>query len=107
MDFNLARGVDLHVIPTKQFKMNHVLINFATPQTATNATARNLLANLLETSTHRYPTQTALARQLAALYGAYVNLFVGRVGTLHTVRLGLASLMIAWQKKGYLSGVVI
>lgn len=87
MDFNLARGVDLHVIPTKQFKMNHVLINFATPQTATNATARNLLANLLETSTHRYPTQTALARQLATLYGAYINLFVGRVGTLHTVRL--------------------
>lgn len=87
MDFNLARGVDLHVIPTKQFKMNHVLINFATPQTATNATARNLLANLLETSTHRYPTQTALARQLATLYGAYINLFVGRIGTLHTVRL--------------------
>ena len=54
MDFNLARGVDLHIIPTKQFKMNHVLIDFATPQTPTNATARNLLANLLETSTHRY-----------------------------------------------------
>lgn len=87
MDFNLARGVDLHIIPTKQFKMNHVLIDFATPQTPTNATARNLLANLLETSTHRYPTQTALARQLAALYGAYVNLFVNRLGTLHTVRL--------------------
>ncbi|MBB1079878.1 insulinase family protein [Limosilactobacillus sp. STM2_1] len=87
MDFNLARGVDLHIIPTKQFKMNHVLIDFATPQTPTNATARNLLANLLETSTHRYPTQTALARQLAALYGAYVNLYVNRLGKMHTVRL--------------------
>ncbi len=43
--------------------------------------------NLLETSTHRYPTQTALARQLASLYGAYVNLYVNRLGTLHTVRL--------------------
>lgn len=87
MDFNLARGVDLHIIPTKQFKMNHVLIDFATPQTPTNATARNLLANLLETSTHRYPTQTALARQLASLYGAYVNLYVNRLGKMHTVRL--------------------
>src|SRR5699024_9468820 len=67
--------------------MNHVLIDFATPQTPTNATARNLLANLLETSTHRYPTQTALARQLATLYGAYVNLYVNRLGTLRTVRL--------------------
>nr|WP_220483277.1 pitrilysin family protein [Limosilactobacillus albertensis] len=67
--------------------MNHVLIDFATPQTPTNTTARNLLANLLETSTHRYPTQTALARQLASLYGAYVNLFVNRLGMMHTVRL--------------------
>lgn len=87
MDLNLTGGVDLHIIPTKQFKMNHVLINFTTPQTQTNATARDLLANLLETSTHRYPTQTALARQLSSLYGAYVGIGVSRIGRLHTVRL--------------------
>ena len=87
MHFDLASGVALHVIPTQQFKMTHVLITFTTPQTSDNATARNLLANLLETSTHRYPTQTALARQLAKLYGAYVGMGVGRVGRLHTVRL--------------------
>lgn len=87
MHFDLASGVALHVIPTKQFKMTHVLITFTTSQTRDNATARNLLANLLETSTHRYPTQTALARQLAKLYGAYVGMGVGRVGRLHTVRL--------------------
>ena len=87
MDYRLAKGVDLHVIPTKQFKMTHILIDFATPQTTTNATARNLLANLLETSTHLYPTQTALARKMAKLYGAFVSLGVGRVGRLHTVRL--------------------
>lgn len=87
MHFDLASGVALHVIPTKQFKMTHVLITFTTSQTRDIATARNLLANLLETSTHRYPTQTALARQLAKLYGAYVGMGVGRVGRLHTVRL--------------------
>ena len=87
VDYRLAKGVDLHVIPTKQFKMTHILIDFATPQTTTNATARNLLANLLETSTHLYPTQTALARQMAKLYGEFVSLGVGRVGRLHTVRL--------------------
>lgn len=87
VDYRLAKGVDLHVIPTKQFKMTHILIDFATPQTTTNATARNLLANLLETSTHLYPTQTALARQMAKLYGAFVSIIVGRVGRLHTVRL--------------------
>lgn len=87
VDYRLAKGVDLHVIPTKQFKMTHILIDFATLQTTTNATARNLLANLLETSTHLYPTQTAFARQMAKLYGAFVSLGVGRVGQLHTVRL--------------------
>ncbi len=80
MDYRLAKGVDLHVIPTKQFKMTHILIDFATLQTTTNATARNLLANLLETSTHLYPTQTAFARQMAKLYGAFVSFGVGRVG---------------------------
>lgn len=87
MDFCLQPGVNLHIIPTKQFKLTHVLISFATPQTNTNATSRNLLANLLETSTHLYPTQTALARQLAKLYGAYVTMMVERIGQLHTVRL--------------------
>lgn len=87
VDYRLAKGVDLHVIPTKQFKMTHILIDFATLQTTTNATARNLLANLLETSTHLYPTQTAFARQMAKLYGAFVSFGVGRVGQLHTVRL--------------------
>lgn len=87
MHYNLARGVNLDIIPTKQFKTNQILINFATPQTSNNATARNLLANVLETSTKKYPTQTALARQLAQQYGTYISMGVSRVGKLHTVRL--------------------
>ena len=58
MRYQLTDGVNLEVIPTNKFNMNQILINFATPQTADNATARNLLANLLETSTNKYPTQT-------------------------------------------------
>lgn len=87
MRYQLTTGVNLEVIPTNKFNMNQLLINFATPQTAENATARNLLANLLETSTKKYPTQTALADRLANLYGAYVNMGVSRVGRLHCVRL--------------------
>lgn len=87
MHYNLARGVNLDVIPTKQFKANQILINFTTPQTHTNATARNLVANVLETSSKKYPTQTALARRLAQQYGTYISMGVGRVGLLHTVRL--------------------
>ena len=87
MRYQLTDGVNLEVIPTNKFNMNQILINFATPQTADNATARNLLANLLETSTNKYPTQTELADQLAKMYGAYVNIGVSRVGRLHCVRL--------------------
>lgn len=87
MRYQLTDGVNLEVIPTNKFNMNQILINFATPQTADNATARNLLANLLETSTNKYPTQTELADQLAKMYGAYVNMGVSRVGRLHCVRL--------------------
>lgn len=70
MDFNLQPGVRLHVEPTSRFHVNRILINFATPQTADNSAARNLLANLLETSTAAYPTQTAFAKALNHLYGA-------------------------------------
>lgn len=87
MHYNLASGVNLDVVPSKKFNMNQILINFATPQTFDNATARNLLANLLETSTKKYPTQTALADQLAKQYGTYLSMGVTRVGRLHCVRL--------------------
>ena len=87
MHYSLAAGVNLDIIPSNKFNMNQILINFATPQTTENATARNLLANLLETSTKKYPTQTALADQLAKQYGTYVSMGVSRVGKLHCVRL--------------------
>ena len=102
VDYRLAKGVDLHVIPTKQFKMTHILIDFATPQTTTNATARNLLANLLETSTHLYPTQTALARQMAKLYGAFVSLGVGRVGRYTPFGCDQVLLITTWHRIIYL-----
>lgn len=87
MDFRLTDGVELHIIKTSQFKNNQIIVNFGTPQTADNTTARSLLGDLLETSTHKYPTQTALARQLSRLYGADVGTGVARIGTMHTVRL--------------------
>lgn len=90
MQYQLAAGVTLHVLPTKQFKLNYVMVNFAEPQTKVNPTARNLLANVLETSTHRFPTQTALSRQLAKMYGTTVDMSVGRIGLDHCLRLTMS-----------------
>ncbi len=87
MHYRLADGVNLEVISSSKFKLNQILINFATPQTVSNATSRHLLANLLETSTNKYPTQTALATQLAKQYGTDISVGVSRLGQLHCVRL--------------------
>lgn len=87
MDYQLARGVKLHIIPSQQFRTTNIVLNFATIQTATNATVRHLLANVLESSCRQYPTQTLLARRLDALYGAAISANVARVGQIHTFRL--------------------
>lgn len=87
MDFQLVPGVTVHVMVTPQFKQTKLLINFSRPQTRENAAARHLLANLLVTNSHLYPSQTALARHLANLYGASLSGYVARIGHAHTVRL--------------------
>lgn len=87
MDYQLATGVKLHIIPSSQFRLTNIVINFSTLQTTSNATARHLLANVLETSCQKYPTQTLLARRLDALFGAVISANVARVGQIHTLRL--------------------
>jgi len=80
-------GVTLDLLPTKQFKTIGIKVDFVTPLKATAITARALLAQVLETSTAAYPTQTALARQLSVMYGASFGITVLKVGTQHIVRL--------------------
>lgn len=89
MRYQLPKGVNLQVVPTNKFTVTKLLISFATPQTMTNATARNLLANLLVSGSQQYPSQTAIARALANMYGADLNAYVARIGTAHTVRFSL------------------
>lgn len=104
--FQLTDGVELHIIKTSQFKSNQIVVNFGTPQTSANTTARSLLGDLLETSTHKYPTQTALARQLSQLYGADVGTGVGRIGTLHSVRLKARFINDRYSYDGLLDNVI-
>lgn len=87
MDYQLHQGVNLHVIPTNRFRLTTVVVNFATLQTRDNTTVRHLLANVLETSCAKYPTQTLLARRLDDLYGTLISANVARVGQLHNFRL--------------------
>lgn len=86
MDKQIMAGVNLHVIPTNQFQATKIMVTFKSRQTQTNAAARNLLTNLLSTSSAKYPTQTALARQLSNLYGATIGAYVSRLSYAHVMR---------------------
>ena len=87
MDIQLTTGVDLHIIATKQFKVTRILVNFATEQRQISPSARNLVANLLVTSSANSRTQTVLARHLNDRYGASLSGYVSRVGLAQTVQL--------------------
>lgn len=87
MHFRIKDGVTLDLLPTKQFKTIGIKVDFVAPLQATAITARALLAQVLETSTAKYPTQTALARELSRLYGASFGISVLKLGTKHVIRL--------------------
>ena len=82
MKQDLANGVHLTVLPTTQFKTVSVLVSFCSPVQLATLTTRSLLADLLETSSAMYPTQTALAAVLSNMYGANFNTNVTKMGNL-------------------------
>ncbi|MFC6275682.1 EF-P 5-aminopentanol modification-associated protein YfmF [Levilactobacillus tangyuanensis] len=83
-------GVTLDVSSTQQFKTIGIKVDFVAPLTVDAITARALLAQVLETSTEAYPTQTALSRELSRLYGASFGISVLKLGTKHVIRLTCA-----------------
>lgn len=89
MSIELAKGVNLHIIPVNKYTTTKIVLNFATDQTASNSAVRNVLVNLLVNATAKYPDQTAIARHLARLYGADLDGYVTRVGTTHNLRISL------------------
>ncbi|WP_281164247.1 EF-P 5-aminopentanol modification-associated protein YfmF [Liquorilactobacillus sicerae] len=85
-------GVFLTVIPMKQFKTVRIAVDFLTELKPQMQTSRLLLANFLETCSNQYPTQQAIARQLAALYGAEFSVSSGRKGQLQVLSFMFESL---------------
>ena len=106
MYFNLTNGVDLNIIKTTQFKTNQIIVNFATPQTKNNITARSLMADILETSTKKYSTQTLLARHEADLFGMYLGTSASRIGNLHNVKFRASFLNDQYSQPGLLHEII-
>lgn len=83
MVYQLAEGVNLHVLPTKQYKTIRIFIRFTARLQQEVITKRSLLSSMLETNSLNYPDQTKLSAKLAELYGASFGLSVRKKGNLH------------------------
>ena len=90
MAIELKKNVRLTVLPTKKYKTIRVFIRFTSQLAAETAAKRTLLTSLLETTSLRYPTQTAFSTQLAELYGASFGMNVNKKGDLHQVNAAMS-----------------
>lgn len=90
MTIDLAKGVHLHIIPTKKYKTIQISIKFKTLLKETVATKRTLISNLLEISSKKYPSQTALRSKLSDLYGAGFGTHVTKKGNYHVLSVDMS-----------------
>ncbi|WP_458114949.1 EF-P 5-aminopentanol modification-associated protein YfmF [Enterococcus faecium] len=90
MVYQLAEGVNLHVLPTKQYKTIRIFIRFTARLQQEVITKRSLLSSMLETNSLNYPDQTKLNAKLAELYGASFGLSVRKKGNLHWLNAGIS-----------------
>lgn len=90
MVYQLAEGVNLHVLPTKQYKTIRIFIRFTARLQQEVITKRSLLSSMLETNSLNYPDHTKLSAKLAELYGASFGLSVRKKGNLHWLNAGIS-----------------
>lgn len=66
MRIELVKGVNLNIIPSKQFKTTRIFISFIKNiESKKELAERALLANYLEMCSQNYPTQIDIARKLS------------------------------------------
>lgn len=82
-------GVQLSVVHTTQFKTTRIVVHFLAPLAGADVAARTLLTSVLETASHKYPTQAQLSAHLEEMFGASFGIGVGKEGTLHRVSASL------------------
>lgn len=83
---NIRNGINLNIKKSEKFKTIKIYIDFMAPVNVNETSMRVLLAQILETSSEKYPTQTALAEQLSWMYGASFGASVFRYGNQQGIR---------------------
>ncbi len=86
---NIAKGVKVHVHETTQFKTINFSLKFKDKLTKEKASARSILANVLQHSNEVYPSHTALRMVLDDLYGTSLYIDSSKRGNEHVVTLNV------------------
>ena len=80
-----AKGVNLHIRQTTQFKTVNFSIKWRSPLTAETASARTVLSNVLQHSNATYTTTAAFRSYLDDLFGTVLYFDTSKRGNEHTV----------------------
>ncbi len=83
-------GYYLHIIPTKKFKTNVLLIRFLAPLEKETATKRALLPFVLQKGTKNFPSERQLRTKLDELYGAKLNMDCSKKGENHLITIQIS-----------------
>ena len=83
------KGFKLHVIPTEKYKTNTLIWKMKAPLTKEDVTKRALLPQVLQSSSGKYATTTALRSYLDELYGATLYVDLAKKGEYHIMSFSL------------------
>ncbi|MGG3466697.1 pitrilysin family protein [Neobacillus pocheonensis] len=83
------QGYKLHVIETDKYKTNTFVWRMKAPLTKEDVTKRALLPHVLQSSTAKYSTTTALRSYLDDLYGATLFVDLAKKGEYHVMSFSL------------------
>ncbi|AKS38243.1 zinc protease [Anoxybacillus gonensis] len=86
-------GLRLHVIPTKKYKTNTLVLKMKAPLCERDVTMRALVPYVLQNATERHPSMKALRTYLDELYGATLQVDLAKKGENHiiTIRMDIAN----------------
>jgi predicted Zn-dependent peptidase len=79
------QGYKLHVIETDKYKTNTFVWKMKAPLSKEEVTKRALLPQVLQSSSAKYPTTTALRSYLDELYGATLYIDLAKKGEYHII----------------------
>jgi predicted Zn-dependent peptidase len=78
-------GYNLHIIPSKKFKTNVLLLRFLAPLNRNSVTKRALLPFVMQKGTKYLPTEREIRTKLDYLFGAQLNIDAAKKGENHVI----------------------